>query len=454
MNNSTIEFIYCGPLDDRRMQLPPVRNVLELPNKPKNVLWTSPYNPKENKSEWLIWSENNFSEDRIDVYKETWYVVPDENCRILEITPDSHELDKYIISIRKGQRAIDYEAIAEHYDALYIPIETQIDKKYKDILESWSVSSCVFFHDKYNLLTPSEYELYKRTGKIIKKRRQERKKFPIHYTKNYKVAEYRSEYFAEVTEEGTEIEVKKNYTDKDILELIDDYKKMKEMSTILYDESRDMYLTNIKYYLKNKNLPYALEGLWIAAIVSCEEAFNDEPFKLLKKLKPFFNIQKMLNENLQLNKVHTCKMLLENGAKLNRSFEGYFPIHKAKGKALEFCLQNGCNPDEYDAKGRTKLMYELEIDELENMLQYRANPNIRDRHGRTPLMYAKTPEAIKILLTYGADPAAVDDKGRSVLDYVSHNYCGRKEGINLIKEAINKQQKTLSILKHNSGRNI
>lgn len=68
---------------------------------------------------------------------------------------------------------------------------------------------------------------------------------------------------------------------------------------------------------------------------------------------------------------------------------------------LEWCLQNGANPNMQDKQGNTSLHYHRSEKELATLLNAGANPSIRNKEGRTPLENAVLrgePETVKALL--------------------------------------------------------
>lgn len=88
---------------------------------------------------------------------------------------------------------------------------------------------------------------------------------------------------------------------------------------------------------------------------------------------------------------------------------------------LEWCLQNGANPNMQDSQGNTALHDQWGERELERLLNAGADVSIRNKEGSTPLRNAVAydrPEAVKILLEHGADAR---DCGKSLGDMIVHS---------------------------------
>ena len=80
-----------------------------------------------------------------------------------------------------------------------------------------------------------------------------------------------------------------------------------------------------------------------------------------------------------------------------------FPVlnRSLSEELLEWCLQNGADPNMQDNQGNTSLHYHLNEKELAILLNAGANPSIRNKEGRTPLENAVLrgePEEVKALL--------------------------------------------------------
>lgn len=89
---------------------------------------------------------------------------------------------------------------------------------------------------------------------------------------------------------------------------------------------------------------------------------------------------------------------------------------------LEWCLQNGANPNMQDSRGNTALHGRWDGKELERLLNAGADVSIRNKEGWTPLREAVAqdrPEAVKILLEHGAD---VHDCGKSLGYMIVHSH--------------------------------
>ena len=80
-----------------------------------------------------------------------------------------------------------------------------------------------------------------------------------------------------------------------------------------------------------------------------------------------------------------------------------FPIlnRSLSEELLEWCLQNGADPNMQDNQGNTALHYHRNEKELAILLNAGADPSIRNKEGRTPLENAVLrgePETVKALL--------------------------------------------------------
>lgn len=155
---SNIDLVYHG------LHKPTAENFRPLiPNnvatKCEGGLWTSPILDGETKSEWHKWCE----EAQMGPAPHRWHIIPDKNCHILVVQEDLMNLRGYI---RKGKSIVpyilDYEKIAQDYDALYVPDKVQRRyQQWNQLFNGYDVESCLFFRPKYQALTDEEYKKYR-----------------------------------------------------------------------------------------------------------------------------------------------------------------------------------------------------------------------------------------------------------------------------------------------------
>jgi hypothetical protein len=149
-------------------------------------------------------------------------------------------------------------------------------------------------------------------------------------------------------------------------------------------------------------------------------------------------------------------------ASRNGPIEHDVPISVTElNKLISLLLTFGADPDAQDSNGRNLLMSLLaELEpclKIEHLLKLGARPNFRLSNettfpfgmgkfpvGATPLMLAAkagVPDYVKVLLQYGADPSLTDVNGDTALDWALKwtGDAGRKETIDLIEEAMQKQ---------------
>lgn len=166
VNIANIDLVYHG------LNKPTVKNfrpiiLNNVATKCEGGLWTSPIFEGEKKSEWQKWCENA----HMGPAPHRWHIIPDEDCRVLTVREDLMNLRGYV---RKGASIVpyilDYEKIAQDYDALYVPDSVQ--RRYRQwnmLFNGYDVESCLFFRPKYQALTDEEYQKYKVSHSCQKK---------------------------------------------------------------------------------------------------------------------------------------------------------------------------------------------------------------------------------------------------------------------------------------------
>jgi ankyrin repeat protein len=96
-------------------------------------------------------------------------------------------------------------------------------------------------------------------------------------------------------------------------------------------------------------------------------------------------------------------------------------------ESLQYFLEKGADPDQFDHKGWTALMYAAQkghIDCINMLLKKGADPNQLDHKGLTALMAAANYghiDCVKALLENGADPNQFDHKGFTALIFAAQN---------------------------------
>ena len=155
-----IDLIYSGTERPIADDCEGVRTVSQRPWKPEGGLWTSPVAPSSNgRSVWQVWCEKeNYN---TQYYQKHWHIVPHEDCNVLVVDEDLENVKEYMLSVENDpySKGLDYEKIAEKYDAVYFPQNVVWSHNY-DYLRSFDVESCLFLRGKYDVMDDNEYKTY------------------------------------------------------------------------------------------------------------------------------------------------------------------------------------------------------------------------------------------------------------------------------------------------------
>ena len=424
-----LDFIYVGPLEKvNKNTIDPINGTLN-PHKPFNVFWTSPVNPKTGLSHW----EEMCNDRDFRVYdpqtEHRLHIIPKKDCRILTLLPDTPEFEKYIISTGSYYRdkCLDFEAIADDYDAVYLPDET-VWKHNRGILNNWDVATCVFLRPKFNVLNEKQYQEYKKNPNMV------------------------------LEQDDTHSGVFDPVIPKELPKI----HPLKKLSAV--DSSKENLIKDLK---RLKLSDYKEE--FNAFIEAVEKSPENDVTDVLKKLTKYYRFKDFGNDE----DYHRASNANFDHAKVLLS-----PV------VLETCLKHGLVPDSDFLKNITdyhSLKYTHYMSDKQRkftqklLLQYGAKPDIELfdldlylRAGGDPNangLFIKTlketmdSKEIEMLLSAGADPEAVDKDGKSALEIAKENpilYC-RVYKIKYIEQAIKqKREKQISSLREriNKGKDM
>lgn len=361
-----IDFIFSGPLyQTQKWAIHPQNGINR--HKPVNVLWTSPANPETGDSFWIEWCRNE--RFRLKHYEQgKWHIVPDKDCKILTFQPESKEINKYVVK-HDGDEALDFEAMAKDYDALYVPDET-VWKYNFGLLNGWDVATCVFFKPKYTVMNDEMYTLYKE-GKIGLKN---------------------NEYECKINPQFDLCP--RSLPPLSFKQPVDVSVKAAAM------ELRQMAKKQSKRTTKGRNL------------ASLYDKVADE----LGKCKSFDFLGKAY---YLANHPDILEVFLRHGMDPNKRFKAYgcnFYLAEVvdKEESRKLLLQYGANPN-------VVLNDLLErgdgIQGSRLCIAAGADVNLSDKEGVTPLMRAWNSKHVELLLAAGANPLGKDKTGKSVQDY-------------------------------------
>ena len=160
-NVRDIDLMYSGTERPKPEELEEVKSVSQRPWKPEGGLWTSPRDPSGNgEAVWQTWcKEENY---HTEYYQQHWHIVPHEDCNILVVDEDLANVKEYMLSVENDaySKGLDYEKIAEKYDAVYFP-ESTVWAHNSDYLRAFDVESCLFLRGKYDVMDDEEYKTFK-----------------------------------------------------------------------------------------------------------------------------------------------------------------------------------------------------------------------------------------------------------------------------------------------------
>ena len=380
MSVSDMDFVFHGPLSHTIKAFKHPENDSSIGQKPLNVLWTSPIDPKTGKSAWSKYLETLDGRFIARHYQgvRQWHIVPTEKCRILELTPDSPEFEKYVVEDKNKfcSRSLDFEAIAKDYDALYVPEETIFSIRDDEllnntILERWDCSTCVFFRE-YHVMDDTRYALYKKG--------------------EYKPSSVsRDHYF-----ENIEVNLQPR--------IITPLKKKKPV-----DYSTENAVLELEALLKQSR--------------NNTKRRRDKNYHIKKTILMLKKgtLEDEINESI-LKYPDIVEILLKHGMKPDIDSNG-LPIElyrcTTNPKVVKTFLQYGLDENKFLNVALNEGFRPLSWIKL--AISAGADPNRPNEKGIYPIMMSSNPEITEYLISVGADPKKTDQSGKSVADHLNSN---------------------------------
>lgn len=169
----TLEFIHIGNAKPDATMFKPIKNSDFKTNefftsKPDGGLWASPV-MKNGHSDWENWlDETQPFEERTnrEIYAlgskgaQRYYLIPKADCRILK----ADKYEKWAPYLKEDKmydlKMVDYEKMAEHYDAFFLPL--RIGDISNNPFQMWSTQTLLVFNlDKFTIMDEREYAKYK-----------------------------------------------------------------------------------------------------------------------------------------------------------------------------------------------------------------------------------------------------------------------------------------------------
>ncbi len=164
-------------------------------------------------------------------------------------------------------------------------------------------------------------------------------------------------------------------------------------------------------------IAFAAFGSAITFAVPAQAQFYSEGYQFLEAVR-------------ERNGTEATEMLNQPGTTIINTRDvtsGETALHIVIGRRdltwTRWLLQEGANPNQADARGRTPLIAAVEIgflDAVEVLVGRGARVDVATETGETPLMtavHSRNIELMEILLEAGADPDLADNAGRSARDY-------------------------------------
>ena len=395
-----------------------VRNT-NKPN-PSNVLWTSPYNPKNGLTGWQEWlklsgfskknSRYSTAKNKEQWGETNWHIVPKEDCRILVINTkkDLLKLEKYRFNKYPEIRdnIINYEVMAKDYDAFYIT-ENGFDESQKDNSSvyfydfyTWECTTCIFFHpNSYMMMTDDEYQLYKEKNikpKYLKTvsippQRFEKRTQPLvklSPTNDYKNIKPNPKYFSAPKTSFINNDELENHLKNKGNDYCQKWKHqlLEELNNVCpYDATLETKKQRSAYEQEEYETPqtqtYILKKHYYQGrhlINTLTQIFNKQTdtFSIPKQFFEFDldsnpDILKVLvkfglnpqNYFRYIKTIKEAKLLLDMGAKLNQKDDSNcYPLHYAKStKLLKFYIENGAKIEPEDTFTHEQYKYLAKI---------------------------------------------------------------------------------------------
>lgn len=138
---------------EKKMQ--PIGN-RRFASKPTGGIWTSTYLDNETGSDWVTWCQVEEYKLPTGLLWHSWLLTPDVDARVYHVDCESDLLalvEKYPLACTLESNCwitLDFEAMAEHYEALHLTQMGQIETRFTNLshpnLYGWDVESTLWFN--------------------------------------------------------------------------------------------------------------------------------------------------------------------------------------------------------------------------------------------------------------------------------------------------------------------
>ena len=444
-------------------------------------LWSSLFDPETGQSEWQNWCVRN--EHYPDLYKNSYHIIPDKDCRILLLQPHSPEIIKYLKKddTKYASYHPDFEAITKDYDAVYIPEDARLH--YYWFLCGYDVASYCFLKPKFKVMTHEEYVKYLYETKGIKRS-------PEYYCSG-EINIVHPSSFEELqasVSKFIENNISNHHSQKSVQNTVDDIITREIFRTINciipYDPdframetaenlSSNLSSLDILLHYQHKYNPKSLQqclfkkdsynnigelrreshkGLWQNNALPLFELlikYGIDPQKIEEGLCKEYNFTSPEYRNPDINeqKIHDdIKDIAQNLPQDIKNKNLQNALNESNLKSAKYWLSAGADANMTVGKFKTPLLH-LAKDEHQTDLLFKfgANPQAVNCFGQTALFYAKSPQQIEVLFENGVDPSHKDNYGKNATNFlankhnnkiINHDLCVR-----LVKEKIILQYK-------------